>query len=124
MTLESRSKISGSSVLSKAPGFVDPNNPEEKSKAPAPESDDKTEIESGVETDEEGPYDGLAEEAKRKPVEAKSDQRYPMLSFSNTDMAFIGDTLIAGNYHGFNLYDIANGGLLSSSARSLPRWSG
>ena len=97
------------STQTKPPGFVDPNNPEEKSKAPAPESDDKTEIESGVETDEKGPSDGLAEEPKRKPVEAKSDQRYPMLSFSNTDMAFIGDTLIAGNYHGFNLYDIANG---------------
>jgi uncharacterized protein (DUF305 family) len=98
------------STQTKPPGFVDPNNPEEKPKTLAPESDEKTEIESGVEADSEGPSDGLAEEPKRKPVEAKSDQRYPMLSFSNTDMAFVGDTLIAGNYHGFNLYDIANGG--------------
>ncbi len=31
-----------------------------------------------------------------------------MLSFSNTDLLFSGDMLIAGNYHGFNIYDISN----------------
>ncbi|MEM1106764.1 MAG: DUF305 domain-containing protein [Pseudomonadota bacterium] len=36
--------------------------------------------------------------------------RSPQLSFSNTDMAFSGDMLIVGNYHGFNIYDIASDG--------------
>ena len=34
-----------------------------------------------------------------------------MLSFSNPDMAFSGDTLVAGNYHGFNVYDLGNQGI-------------
>ena len=43
--------------------------------------------------------------------------RSPPLSFANTDMAFDGDVLVAGNYHGFNIYDISDRGnpeLLSS----------
>ena len=30
------------------------------------------------------------------------------LSFTNSDMAFAGDRLVAGSYHGFNVYDIEN----------------
>ena len=37
-------------------------------------------------------------------VERRFGQRAPFLSFSNTDMAFAGDLLAVGNYHGFNLY--------------------
>jgi uncharacterized protein (DUF305 family) len=36
--------------------------------------------------------------------------RSPMLSFANTDMAFSGDLLAAGNYHGFNLYRLVDAG--------------
>src|SRR5690606_31318306 len=39
------------------------------------------------------------------------------LSFSNTDMAFSGDVLVAGSYHGFNVYRLRHDGapeLLSS----------
>ena len=32
-----------------------------------------------------------------------------MLSFDNTDMAFDGNTLVVGNYHGFNIYNIEDG---------------
>ena len=34
-----------------------------------------------------------------------------MLSFSNTDMAFRDDLLVAGSYHGFNMYKIDSGGI-------------
>lgn len=37
-----------------------------------------------------------------------ADPRPSLLSFSNTDLLFSGDYLIAGNYHGFNTYDISN----------------
>ncbi|MDP8912655.1 MAG: DUF305 domain-containing protein [Pseudomonadota bacterium] len=41
-------------------------------------------------------------------AQAKSDpdfgERSPHLSFANTDMAFSGNLLAVGNYHGFNLY--------------------
>lgn len=30
-----------------------------------------------------------------------------MLDFSNTDLAFSGDLLVAGNYHGFNIYKLS-----------------
>ncbi|MDY6922861.1 MAG: DUF305 domain-containing protein [Pseudomonadota bacterium] len=36
-------------------------------------------------------------------------RRSPFLSFSNTDMAFSGDLLAVGNYHGFNLYRLGQG---------------
>lgn len=37
-----------------------------------------------------------------------SDTRAPFLSFSNTDMAFFGDKMVAGNYHGFNIYQLTD----------------
>jgi len=37
-----------------------------------------------------------------------SDPRPALLSFSNTDLLFSGNYMVAGNYHGFNTYDISN----------------
>ena len=37
-----------------------------------------------------------------------SDPRPALLSFSNTDMLFSGNYMVAGNYHGFNTYDISD----------------
>ena len=34
-----------------------------------------------------------------------------MLDFANTDMAFSGDLMVAGNYHGFNVYKLATDGM-------------
>jgi uncharacterized protein (DUF305 family) len=94
------------SSLPKPPGFVDPNNPKAtpKDKKPEKEQEKERKKEDGNDQEED-------EEAKRKPTESESRQRYPMLSFSNTDMAFSGNTLVAGNYHGFNVYDLANQGV-------------
>ena len=38
-------------------------------------------------------------------------ERYPMLSFNNTDMAFSEDRLVAGSYHGFNTYRLQEDGV-------------
>ncbi len=46
------------------------------------------------------------EEAGEEDEEA--EPRPSLLDFANTDMAFSGDVMIAGNYHGFNAYDISN----------------
>ena len=35
----------------------------------------------------------------------------PILNFANTDMAFREDLLVAGNYHGFNMYKIDKNGI-------------
>ena len=37
--------------------------------------------------------------------------RSPLLSFSQTDIAFAGDRMFVGNYHGFNIYQLAANGL-------------
>lgn len=37
-----------------------------------------------------------------------SDPRPALLSFSNTDLLFSGNYMVAGNYHGFNTYDISD----------------
>jgi uncharacterized protein (DUF305 family) len=42
--------------------------------------------------------------------DSKSDPRSPMLSFSNTDIAFREDIMVAGSYHGFNIYRLSDDG--------------
>ncbi len=79
--------------LKKPTGFFDPENPLERGVV-EPDEDD----ESG-ESEEERSIESLA-----------SSQRYPMLSFSNTDMAFTKDMLVAGSYHGFNIYRLEEDG--------------
>ena len=77
--------------LSKPAGFYDPENPAElpaeRLRATADEADPQQE-------DSEDP----AEEGD------EDEPRPPLLSFANTDIAFAGDVMIAGSYHGFNIY--------------------
>lgn len=84
--------------LPKPTGFFDPSNPEGlPPRAPAANAD----------------ADGEA----RPGAGGQVVRRSPFLSFSNTDMAFSGDILAAGNYHGINLYrlsDAAEPELISS----------
>ena len=80
--------------LKKPTGFFDPENP----------------LEKGIE-DPEDQESGDAEEDQQRSIESiASSQRYPMLSFSNTDMAFGNDLLVAGSYHGFNIYQLEENG--------------
>ncbi|MBT8102956.1 MAG: DUF305 domain-containing protein, partial [Gammaproteobacteria bacterium] len=76
--------------LSKPPGFVDPRNPTEGPPKHLKADDD-------------------AEDPEEEDV--NEDQRSPLLSFSNTDMAFAGDVLVAGSYHGFNVYRLGDDGI-------------
>ena len=78
-------------------GFYDPNNPAGGGVKKTKKSKDINEDES---------------ENKNKTIEGDAKNRlYPMLSFSNTDMAFRDDILVAGSYHGFNIYRINESGL-------------
>jgi uncharacterized protein (DUF305 family) len=38
-------------------------------------------------------------------------ERSPSLDFANTDMAFFGDVMVAGSYHGFNIYQLGADGI-------------
>jgi hypothetical protein len=75
--------------LPKPTGFFDPKNP---AGLPLPK-----------------PVDPKKPKPEKKP-EKEDDERFPLLSFANTDMAFSDDLLAVGNYHGFNLYHLAGDG--------------
>jgi uncharacterized protein (DUF305 family) len=51
---------------------------------------------------------------KAKKTDGQSNEgtewsdRSPLLSFAQTDMAFKGDVLVTGNYHGFNIYRLTD----------------
>jgi len=83
--------------LPKPAGFFDPQNP------------------SGL-----PPIKAKKGEKEKEPTEGRDDgqslddtqwsDRSPLLSFSNTDMAFQDDIMIAGSYHGFNIYKLQDDG--------------
>ena len=85
--------------LPKPPGFYDPANPAEI----RPELPDEDENES-VEASEQG-------QKKDPDLVEDEDMRNPMFTFANTDMAFAGDVLVAGSYHGFNVYRLVGDGI-------------
>ena len=41
----------------------------------------------------------------------ETELRSPLLSFSNTDIAFRDDIMVAGSYHGFNIYQLDENGV-------------
>ena len=90
--------------LPKSPGFFDPRNPAE-----LPPKYLKAERDEAAGEEEAD----AAAEAGEDPDEEHDEEyeRAPLLSFSNTDMAFAGDVLVTGSYHGFNVYRLAEGGL-------------
>ena len=96
--------------LPKPAGFFDPANP-----AGLPPERLK-ELAAGDPADKPA-AEGEGDPGKEDEDDDDSDERSPLLSFSNTDMAFAGDVMVVGNYHGFNVYRLKNGGppeLLSS----------
>ena len=74
--------------LQKPTGFFDPENPAEKG------SEDLTE-----------------DNENKTTAEISRSLRSPMLSFANTDMAFKDNILVAGSYHGFNIYELSDSGI-------------
>jgi len=81
-------------ALPKPPGFFDPQNPA--GLPPAKPKEDS---------------DGSTEDDGQSIDETEWGERSPLLSFSNTDMAFSGDKMVTGSYHGFNVYQLQDDGL-------------
>ncbi len=82
--------------LPKPAGFFDPENPA--NMPPVVPSDDDEEEQAERSEDEQSNED------------TEWGERSPLLSFSNTDMAFADDVMVAGNYHGFNVYKLVDDG--------------
>jgi uncharacterized protein (DUF305 family) len=96
-------------ALPKPPGFFDPEHPAGR---PIPRDDDEDEEEEGTD-DAQQDAGGDEEAAEGEETSGREDDGKPrpsLLSFSNTDMAFTDDVLVAGSYHGFNVYDISGDG--------------
>ena len=115
--------ISGMRLLAALPkpaGFFDPKNPAGLA-LPKPKKD----VGETVAKDGENPAEPAADaviadatEGAEKPgtraaeeTKTQFSERSPLLNFANTDMAFSGDTLVAGNYHGFNIYKLGEDGV-------------
>ncbi|MFP7723551.1 DUF305 domain-containing protein [Lysobacter sp. A3-1-A15] len=98
-------------TLPKPAGFFDPENP---AGLPLEPVDDDEEADKGKdkEKDEEALARKQREQAfKRFKGESTGKGRSGLLSFANTDMAFSGDVLVVGNYHGFNAYRLGADGV-------------
>ncbi|MDT8429830.1 MAG: DUF305 domain-containing protein [Pseudomonadales bacterium] len=76
--------------LPKPDGFFDPDNPQGLPMSRVRQLAGETEPQEADEEDEE------------------AEPRPSLLNFANTDIAFAGNLAVAGNYHGFNLYNIDN----------------
>ncbi len=98
--------------LPKPAGFFDPANP-----AGLPPERLKTDTDAAAAAEPAAAAAADGKDPKEEDDEDSADERSPLLSFANTDMAFAGDVMVAGNYHGFNIYRLNGGGraeLLSS----------
>ncbi len=85
--------------LIKPAGFFDPENPAGlPPERPDDELEEEDEDSENIEDDEESEDDD-------------DWDRSPLLSFSNTDMAFFEDVMVVGSYHGFNVYRLSEDGL-------------
>ncbi len=95
-------------VLPKPPGFFDPENPAGLPLEPIEDEDEEPK------TPEREAREERERAFARFKGEDRPEGRNPLLSFSNTDMAFVdrGDdeVLVVGSYHGFNAYQLGEDG--------------
>lgn len=131
---EAISNLTLLAALPKPSGFFDPENPSALPPIVPPKEDEEDEETETAEMDHSdhegheghGDHDGDAEEMEMAEADSEDPDREddensveetewgsrsPLLSFMNTDMAFSGDLMVAGNYHGFNVYDLSDEGM-------------
>jgi len=84
-------------ALPRTPGFFDPENP---TAAPPP-----------MPVDESEGSDEATDEEDEDEDEEEYSHRPPLLAFDNTDIAFSGDVMVTGSYHGFNTYKLQEDGV-------------
>ena len=106
--------------LGKPAGFFNPANPADLRPPVPPKEDEDKKAEAAPEAataPEAAPAAATAETAAATLPREEEDsltefaERSPLLDFANTDMAFFGDVLVAGSYHGFNLYKLGADGV-------------
>lgn len=114
--------------LPKPAGFFNPANPADLRPPVPPKKDKKKEGEAKTE-EAAKPAEAAsapavaaaAPAAAGTSVPAREEEedltefaeRTPLLDFANTDLAFFGDVMVAGSYHGFNIYKLGADGVPS-----------
>ena len=93
----------------KPTGFYDPENPAGLSWERLQEIQAEEARAAGEEIPVVSDREARQEEEDEEDME--SPERGPLLDFANTDMAFAGDVLVAGNYHGYNIYKLDDAGI-------------
>lgn len=98
-------------TLAKPAGFFNPDNPADLRPPAAPKKGEEAKPEPAPAA-ETTPAVAAAGDAATPPVREEEDtltefaERSPLLDFANTDMAFFDDIMVAGSYHGFNIYKL------------------
>ncbi|MFT5452620.1 MAG: hypothetical protein ACI9N9_002113 [Enterobacterales bacterium] len=110
----SQSNVKLLTTLNRPAGFYSPQNP---AGLPANEDDEEESTEKNTETKQAKTEEEkkLAKQAKKREEQRKKSKQdgkdresdSALWNFANTDMAFTKDLAIVGNYHGFNIYNIA-----------------
>lgn len=122
---EAISNLRHVAFLQKPAGFFDPENPAEllpeiPAEEPAAETTDAHAGHAAhadhaahmAAAQVEATTDPAAPEAAEEDApEPRFAERSGLLSFANTDMAFSGDLMVAGSYHGFNAYRLGADGV-------------
>jgi uncharacterized protein (DUF305 family) len=107
-------------ALPKPAGFYDPQNPaglsppRREAIARAHEAGHGAHEHGGAGRAATEAGDGGTGEGEDGDDEAGADEPYdrsPLLSFANTDIAFAGDLMVVGNYHGYNVYRLDEAGM-------------
>lgn len=116
---EAISNLRHVAFLRKPAGFFDPENPADL--RPELPADEEAEGVAAVAAEDaamqghegHGGYAGHGD--MRDPAEEEEEREYAerggLLDFANTDIAFFGDLMVAGNYHGFNAYRLGADGV-------------
>jgi len=97
-------------AMPKPTGFFDPANPAELQPRIEPKKEEGEEAEL-VDVTRPDPRDAPDEDDEDGDNKDRFGQRGSLLSFANTDMAFSGDLLVTGNYHGWNAYRLGSDGV-------------
>ncbi len=95
--------------LPKPAGFFDPENPAGLRLAVADANPARPD--TGAEDSDTDNADVVIPEepdTEAGDPKTKLSERSPLFSFAQTDLAFSGDMVVVGNYHGFNIYRIAD----------------
>ncbi len=109
-------------TLGKPAGFFNPDNPADlRPVVPPKKGKDEKKDEAAKPAEPApavaaAPAAGAAPAAATPPREEEDSltefaERSPLLDFANTDMAFFGDVMVAGSYHGFNIYKLGADGV-------------